>query len=275
VYLVHLATSGIEAAFPLRFANPDVDLDLVARTKRFVVHTSLATALVPLNLWLTSRLAREWPLGARRRWVLAVCLLSSLGATIGYLVWFRMIGLPRFSPCFSGNPSTVSLHLWLTAGLVLMFASGAVSYRLACSTLEPAQALGLPWRRDPRRYYHERRLTMLALSVALGGSIAATLYDGLRVGWGMASTAAWSIVLHVFFTWPENYIILAAFWLALRGLFGGWRNASESIEGGQLAISPRRLGAVWLAMFVTLASSIPLIAWFCVSLWLLLGYRFD
>jgi uncharacterized membrane protein len=163
----------------------------------------------------------------------------------------------------------------LTAGLVLIFASGAASYRLAYSALDPAQPSVLHWRREPRRYYHERRLTMLALSVALGGSIAAMLYDGLGVGWGMASTAGWSTALRFLFTWPENYIILAAFWLALRGLFGCRRNASESIEGGQIAVSPRRLGAVWLAMFATLASSIPLIAWFCVSLWLLLGYRFD
>jgi hypothetical protein len=103
--------------------------------------------------------------------------------------------------------------------------------------------------------------------VALGGSIAAMLRVGSDFGGQSELTA--------FFTWPENYIILAAFWLALVGLLVGGRNASESIDRGQIAISPKRLGAVWLPMFVTLASSVPLIAWFSVSLWLLLGYRFD
>jgi hypothetical protein len=113
-YLVHIAISGIEAAFPLRFADPDVDLDLVARTKRFVLHTGLAAALVPLNAWLTGQLARCWAPRLRRLWVIAICLLISLGATMGYLVWFHLAGLHRFSPSFADNPSTAPLHLWLT-----------------------------------------------------------------------------------------------------------------------------------------------------------------
>ncbi|HEV7221344.1 MAG TPA: hypothetical protein VGN42_01490, partial [Pirellulales bacterium] len=270
-YLVHIAISGIEAAFPLRFADPDVDLDLVARTKRFVLHTGLAAALVPLNAWLTGQLARCWAPRLRRLWVIAICLLISLGATMGYLVWFHLAGLHRFSPSFADNPSTAPLHLWLTAALVLLLASGAVSYRLVSSAGEAEQSLMLDWRREPRRYYHERRLTMLALSVALGGTLAATLQIGRGQGW----RHDWQDALDRLFNWPENFIILAAFWLALLGLCGGWRRSSEPIARGQIGISPKKLGAVWLAAFLTFVSSVPLIAWFSFSLWLLFGYRFE
>lgn len=266
VFLVHVAISGIESSFPTRFADPDIVPNLLARTKRFVIHVYLAALLIPVNMWLTRQLAEKWTQRTRRSTILA-CLSASLGVTLGYLAWFRKVGVGQFSPHFAYHSSAAPLHLWLSAALLIMFASAVASYRLVSSRSETAGIPQLDWRRHPRRYLHERRLTLLALALALGGNI----FEILQIGWGRT----WQDTAERLLNWPENFMVLAAFWLAACQLFRGSRNSSKSAADGQVAVSPRQFGAVWLATSLTLLTAIPLIAWFCFSLWLLLGYRFE
>jgi hypothetical protein len=266
-FLVHLAISGIENAFPLRYANPDVDLDLLARSRRFAVHSCAAAALVPLNMWLTRRLSQAWSLTGRVPWTMIACLAMTLGTAAGYLFWLRTIGLPQFSPRFAENPTSAPWSIWLTAGLLLVLASGAASYRLVGLASGTAPTAMLHWRRAPRRYYHERGWTAFVLAIALAAKVFATLRSAWLFDLGGA--------LQFFFTWPENYIILAAFWLALCGAFRSLCPRCESTAAGQAPLAFGRFAGVWLASLITFLIAAPLIAWLSFSYWLLIGYRFE
>ena len=259
--------SYIEHSYTFRFANLKVDFGLVARTRWFVIHFGLVAALVPLNMWLTCRLARTWTLAGRVPWKVIACLMTSLVAAAGnvgwfyYFGWYYAVGLPRFSPYFAESQISAPMSVWLTAALLTLLASAAASYRLISSFSEPRQTAALYWRREPRRYHHERFWTTCVLVVALGGKITAALY------W----LSNWRISLEFFLTWPENYVIVAAFWLAVCVLFQGFRRARESTDIGQPPLVRRQFAAVWLASLLTFSLSLPVLAWFCFSLWLLFG----
>ena len=264
VYLVHLAISGIEKSFLLRFGNPNIALDLAARAQWFVIHVGLAALLVPLNMGLTRRLARTWSLAGRIPWNVVACLSMSLAAATGYVAWFYSFGLAQFSPQFAESPTPVPFSVWSAAGLLLVLVSGAVSYRLVMSASVRQQTAALHWRREAWRYDHERGWTMFVLVVALGGKIAAAFH----AGW----STTWQVTLDFFLTWqPENYVIVAAFWLAVCALFQGFRRGRESTDIGQPPLVHSQFAAVWLASLLTFSLSLPVLAWFCFSLWLLFG----
>ncbi len=265
VFLVHLAITGIENNFPLKFANPDIDLNLVARSQRFAVHSLPAVSLVPLNLWLVRRLARNWPGGRRRRYLDAVGILFGIAAAASYGVWLKAVGLPQFSPHLAANTASSMLSICLYAAPLLLVASGAASYRLITSSPDSLQAPMLRWRREPRRYYHERRLTMATAAVAIGGNLTKNLTEG---------GIDWQTGLQYLFDFPENYLQLAAFWLACCGVIRGWRKV-DATAPGLIALSPWRFFTVWPAMFAALVTAIPLLAWFSFTFWILLGYRFE
>jgi hypothetical protein len=266
-FLVHLAISGIENTFPLQYANPDVDLDLMARSRRFAVHACAAAALVPLSMCLTRRLSQAWSLTGRVPWTMIACLTMTLAAAACYIVWLCTIGLPQFSPCFAENPTSAPWSIWLSAGLLLVLASGAASYRLIGLASGTAPSAMLHWRREPRRYYHERGWTVFVLAIALAGKVFTTLRSAWLFDLGGA--------LQFFFIWPENYIIVGAFWLALCGAFRSLRPRCESTAAGQDPLALGRFAGVWLPAFLTFFFAAPLLAWLSFSYWLLVGYRFE
>lgn len=265
VFLVHIAIAGIESRFPLKFANPDIDLDLVARSQRFAVHSLLAASLVGVNLWLVKRLAAAWPKGMRCRLLYAGSVSIGLGAAATCCVWLQSGELPQFSPYLAENPDSGLSSVFLYSAPLLLLASGAAGYRLIDSLSKSNPSLSLDWRREPRRYYHERGLTMGALLVAAVGALAK---------YCSAAGGNWRFALHLALGVPESYLQLAMIWVALCGLIRGWRNPSTS-SPRLAALSPWQFTAVWAAMFATLITAIPLLAWLSFSFWILLGYRFE
>jgi hypothetical protein len=266
-FLVAVAIQGIEMAWPLRFSPDGIELLPAARTARFFRECSLALPLTLINFGLTYGLAIQWSRGLGQRLAWSALLVIALPISAWYTIWVFTVAMPRAFPIMIEAQRHVPLHAWVSALLLVLVLATATTYRLVGSAAQPSDGTYLSWRRADGRYYHERRAAILLLAFGIAVKVVVVVwyvarefsFIGLGLGWQSFATECLC----------NGQLLLPLIVLSVAGY------AVLRLGRGRLAlrrdcptpISPWRFGAVWLALFLTMAVGIPMIAIFSFAVW--------
>ena len=272
-FLVAVAIQGIEMAQPLRFAPEGVDLFPAARTARFFRECSLALPLTLINLGLTYGLATQWSRGLGRRLAWSALLVIALPISACYSIWVCTVAMPRAFPIMIEAQKHVPLHVWVSALLLILVLTTATTYRLVGSAPQPSGGTDLTWRRADGRYYHERRAVILLLAFGIVAKVVAVVWHvarefsslGLRLGWPALATEC---LCNGQLLLPLIVLSVAGYAVLRLGRGGLARRACCPTP-----LSASHFGAVWLALFLTAAVGIPMIAIFSFAIWFSPWYR--
>jgi len=272
-FLVAVAIQGIEMAQPLRFAPEGVDLFPAARTARFFRECSLALPLTLINLGLTYGLATQWSRGRCPRLAWSALLVIALPISACYSIWVCTVATPRAFPIMIEAQKHVPLHVWVSALLLVLVLATVATYRLVGSAAQPSGGTDLTWRRADGRYYHERRAVILLLAFGIVAKVVAVLWYVAREFSSFGLRLEWSYIVTECL--PNGQLLLPLIVLSVAGY------AVLRLGRGGLArraccptpLSASHFGAVWLALFLTAAVGIPMIAIFSFAIWFSPWYR--
>ncbi len=151
---------------------------------------------------------------------MGVLLAASLATLYGFTAWICLVEVPSISPIMAAyifRPSP----LCLAAGVVLtVMLTAAVARRWS----EPPRGEFAPeignWRRDPRRYYHERRglvlrLGFVALATYLVLQYAVNMhFQALFSSWRFSVSQWVSVLCSLYF--PTSFLSLVLVLLAVQ-----------------------------------------------------------
>ena len=266
-FLFAVAIQGIEMAQPLRFVPDGVELLPATRTARFCRECSLALPLGLLNLGLTYGLASQWSRGLWRRLARSALLAIALSISACYLIWVFTVATPRTFPIVVEAQELGPLHVWVSALLVMLVFATAATYRLVGSAAQPSGGAQPDRRRADGRYYHERRAVILLLAFGIVAKVVVVVWQVVREFSSLGFRLEWSDIVTECLC--NGHLLLPLIVLSVAGY------AVLRLRRGGLArraccptpISPCHFGAVWLALFLTAAVGIPMIAIFSFAIW--------
>lgn len=265
-FLVAIAIQGIETAQPLDMAPEGVEILPAVRTARFFRESSLAALLGLVNLGLTYGLATQWFRGRWRRLAWAGLLVVAMPISVGYLAWVFFVALPRAFPIMIVAQQFEGLHIWTSAVLVVLFMVSAAAYRLSRLPSEPCGRADHDWRRAEGRYYHERRAVIFLLIFGVGAQAVAMFSFWVHFS-EFGRPLPWLEILELFVCEGPFLLRFALLLLAGYALFMPARREPDRGPLGPPRLPAARFASVWLAMFVTAATGIPMLALFSFALW--------
>lgn len=264
----HVAFDGIVQALP--YARSGVvfqpAIDQNAEVARFI-HWSLgAGLLVPLNVWLTLRLARGG--GRLAGCVQVAVLLVTLAITAAYVLWVERVQFPRTSPFLAQAMPPLPLRLWFFAAVLVGTVAWAGSGRAVQRGTGITHRWPGTWRARARRYYHESLPVLAMLLLLISARI---LREALADTW--PTTPVWRLfqIGYSVVGEPIGLLRLAVLVAILTLILRRWRAGGEAGEMEWSGFSWGRFCLVWPAMIATTVTSAPVLAGFCFALWLALG----
>ena len=263
--LVHLTIVCILSAQPLKF-EPDVVLAASRmRITQFYDITSAGVGFVLLSCVLLRLLSCRWRPAGWKKVCVGVSCATSLAVMVLLAARIVVVEIPTITP-------VLAAHIYMPPPLQLAAVSVLVLFLatlVACRWLQPPLARIAPedtaWRRDVRRYYHERRLLQLFLG---GIALAFLVVAGRGVyGFGMSKWYSFGYI----FTMPMETLSLALVLLAMQGLFSGWSEHPESVAVEQPRWTPARFLLVWSATLTIIVCAAPILGAWGLAFWLKLG----
>lgn len=161
VFLVHIATSGIELAIPKRFGRSGVFPDHKAegfRTFWISIAAVASIAVAAATLVLINQRSRD---GRARRILLGAIFAATLVAAAGFCVWYYGIEFHRISPDLASVGPAANWLAWLSGGMLAAMMITVGARRLA--RMEEMQASESIRERDyeVRPSFHEYFLSLL------------------------------------------------------------------------------------------------------------------
>jgi len=137
-----------------------------------------------------------------------------------------------------------------------MLLATAIARRWSEPPLAETAARRVAWRRDERRYYHERSAPLLFLgSIALAKCIALgqDIYPWV---------SEWSNIHLYFFSLPEASLSLVLVLLAVQVVISRWRKRSDVSAMEQPRLTPALFLTLWFALLAIIVCSAPILgAW--------------
>jgi hypothetical protein len=264
-FLVYCAVTGIERAMPLRFAYPEIDVNVSARADRFFVWTTLATAIGVVNIVLAARFPHWWSRGKRARWIAASLLTAGLAASGSYLAWLITAGLRELSPPVAEVAMVGPRWRWLLALGIAVFLATYAAYRAARLPSDRDVRVALPWRRRPDAYYHQQfaviALVIAALAITVGMSFYPLFSSGSFVASLVECLESWCLT---------DYLYTAVVLAAAGAMRARWRLRGGALPADPPALPVGQFMATWLAVFISLILSLPAIVAMTFSIWLTL-----
>ena len=186
---------------------------------------------------------------------MGVLLAASLATLYGFTAWICLVEVPSISPIMAAyifRPSP----LCLAAGVVLtVMLTAAVARRWSEPPRGEFAEIG-NWRRDPRRYYHERRglvlrLGFVALATYLVLQYAVNMhFQALFSSWHFSVSQWVSVLCSLYF--PTSFLSwFWSFWPCKSHLSGDRR------AGTPPRLMPSLLLTVWLLLTTIVVCSVP------------------
>jgi hypothetical protein len=244
--LVLVAVLGIEAAQPLKFADPSIPVVASQRIAIFYDYASLATvaavgcsSLCGLQFQVSSA---RW----RLRLVIFAALVAGWSVQSWFLVWVARRGYYLLSPSWTGPILLSQRHVLVTALVLCALVGAIVSYRGSRIARPVSESAGRQTSR--RTYFHEGRLVLSLLTVA---AIALNLPLAL-MGYLAAEGCLWLALL----------VFCAGRWWII------WRGRGRADGEVVWILPPGRFLANWFATSVTILTAAPTLALFNFVYWL-------
>lgn len=261
VFLVHIATQGIESA--QRYHRPGVfpNHELEHFRTYWMSLAAVIAVLLAAVLLVRGRSAR---LSNAKLFTFTFLYTSLVGGAAVFCLWFYRLEFPRVSPDMASVGFASTWFDWVSCGVVLAILVTAAAYRLAVDHSDEATWNVPSVRPDERFALHESALFLLLLFGA------AVLYcvDGMR---GIPSIFRAPKVyeyLGYFFRSPDSYLMIAIAVLSHQLCWVRWKRRNDTLAWNLRAVDRRRFVWNWLAVALLAVVGVPTIAIYCFASWL-------
>ncbi|MBI2825746.1 MAG: hypothetical protein HYX69_13760 [Planctomycetia bacterium] len=295
-FLVAVAVSGIENAFPLRYAV-DGRVPSAAAECWFFWFTIAGTGAACAALFLAGRFMH---LVSRAGTAACAALLGIATVTaIAIAVWLNTAGIQAAMPLYSTTLPRWSVSEWLPVGALFLTLGTIFACRIAQVRRGDDVVVRTPehsWRRRPAMYFHERRWFALLLAAAIAVKLGIMLRPAFREwkpeGWTLSGglisvlgdrfaiyTPTWLLnaldaIQFPIDTMAYPVVPIVPLWLALlvgtcRCAFG--RRIAEADVAGVAAVPslpPVRFGVVWLSCVGAVCAGAISLAWLGFAVWM-------
>jgi hypothetical protein len=263
IYLVHIATQGIEFSHPVRFQRLGLFPDHAAEGYRFFwlsVGAVLCVALAAIALALAnvSRLGRNFKIAFV---VLYLGLLAGAGAFCG---WYYISEFPRISPDLASVGSGSNWFDFLGGAILAAMMITAGAHRFA--SLGGSRTAITFHQENERIPLHETTICLLLLV----GSMVAYFVENARASWQITlfGTRTVTEFLSSVLRYSSNYIMLAIVVLSLQLCWLRWKRSASDIRWELQSIDQRRFGLNWLGLALLVGIGLPTVSIYCFAFWL-------
>ncbi len=235
---------------------------------------SISSGMVVVINWaILVRLARQWPMGFKRRLMWIILLISGIAAASTFIFWLYASGLKEISPYFAESLNEAPISYWISAVLLVIILVTILTYRMAVDRGQIANMPLIQWRRNPDKYYHEWRTILVLLTIA----IAFCFLNALNLLRMLVSQISWDFVPPPrFLSWtdifygllgaPISCLWCALILLALHRVFAR-RRAPEHLQSELPRINPAKFITVWIATAAFVVSGALVLVWMSFALW--------
>lgn len=254
-FLVHLSCFGLTIGQSSAVDLHPVGNELLHNWSLFSRWTILACCIVVGNFLSVIALGRQWTKGPLRRFLLGGALLIGLSFAITYGAWAYEIGLPSVTPFVATSIATNLPHHWFILILLLAIITSTVAYRL--STKRCREGFSKPRQLQLLQsvYSHERPIVLVLLVVGLLGLRMRHLVESLLDDYGSFWTDLY-YSLDDAMTDAVGWLEWIGILLALRILHRRWFRKLGPPQEPPTLISPGQFLAVWLSLFLSLATAL-------------------
>ena len=197
-YLVHLTTVSMDHGQAPQFSSIDV--------RHYHAHTnlffwwSISSGLIVVANWaILVRLARQWPMGFRRRLLWTFLLIAGITAASAFIFWVYAKGLKETSPYLAETVNEAPISYWMSAAFLVVVIVTVLTYRMAVDRGQKTDMPNINWRRNPGKYYHEWR-TILVLMVIAIAFYCLNVFNLLRM---LDSQLLWGVFPGPFNSWAD------------------------------------------------------------------------
>jgi hypothetical protein len=196
---------------------------------------------------------------------LGILLGVSLTVMILLTVRIAVVEIPTISPIMAAHFRVPAPFQLATGAVLMVMLTTAVARRWS----EPqwsGNATGIAvWRREEKRYYHERRSLILilggvALAKCIEGAVAlAEMWYGF---FKQGSALVWTFwdSIGSFLTYPTGCLSLALILLVLHVAFSGRLKRTDALAMEQPRLSPGIFLIVWFSALTIIVCSAPILA---------------
>ena len=263
-FLVYLAISNVEGAWPPSWLPPDIPFSTAVRIHRFTVGSLAGLALVIANVVLIAGIVKCWE-KPRLRWTLAIGLAVGLAAQGWVAAWIGVNGLRQLSPQFQEAIDVPAAVMIVVAWMILL-ASCAFTWRELGTA--PASAHSQPVR-ERQSFFHESWLGSLLLGFAAATqAVYATI--SLVSAWtrsGLKVSINPELIVYALKSEPAQIISIAAAIGGFALAVSRWRRRNDLIIDTLPCIAPAQLGLTMLGILILVVTSAPIIAAVSFSYW--------
>lgn len=266
VYLVHIATEGIEKAMPLRFHRPNVFPNqrlehFQVFWMSFVAVMAVVVALYVLELVRTVRFTSKRLVGV------AAIYAALVGGAGAYCIWFHRVEFPRLSPDMASVGLASNWLDWVVGGAIIAILTCAAAYRLAVRTgAKTADQLEISQLGDTPAL-HESTLCFVALFAAA----LIYLVETFRQYWGQPGffgTPSFWEEIGTLLRYTQSYPMLAITVLSFQLCWIRWRSRRDTMMWELHSLDRRRFLVNWLALGALAAVALPTFSIYCFTFWM-------
>jgi hypothetical protein len=268
-YLVHITTIGMDHYQPPQFSIIDPRY-YHTYTNLFFWWSILSGMVAVINWAILVRLARQWPMGFKRRLMWIILLISGIAAASAFIFWIYTRGLKEISPYFAESLNEAPTDYWLSAAVLFIVLVTIITYKLAVDRGQTANMPIIQWRRNPNKYYHEWRTILMLLTIAAAFCFLNAL-NLLRMLVSQILRGEFPGPFNSWTDWAYIFCGLFGMWcalilLALHRAFAR-RKAPEHLQSDLPRINPAKFITVWIATAAFAVSGALVLVWMSFAFW--------
>jgi hypothetical protein len=276
-WLALLATNDVDRTFPPKFSLLDVR-QYHASCRMFFLWSTFSAAMVVFNWASLRRLAGEWSVRTARRRLWAILVATGIGAVASYLIWLYVWGFWKICPHYAGMPAgSHPTHYWVALALSFFILITAMACPMAVDRSPTPNGPRLSWRRPGGHYYHECRLLLFGMAIAIICFRVCWSYelhhlDKFQYGiWSEnARKFPWLqpvlLFAETFMFRPMDFLWAALIFQALFRAFGK-RPAADSPQLDIPRINRAKFITLWLATAAFVITGALTLAWVNFGFW--------
>jgi hypothetical protein len=265
VYLVNIATQGIEQSARLSFQRPNVFPNQQLDHYRIFWSSlgavvAVATAMLLLVSTVNRTLARR---GLISLFSISIVLLS---ASAAYVAWFYIQAYPRIAPDFASAGFGSDRLDWIGGVILAALGITIAAYRSAVD--KEFEAVVIPTEGKANEVaFHESPLCLMFLFGAAIAYFVETIHSMLDAPASGVSPSIWLILGELLLS-PSSCLLLVLTVLSVQLCWLRWKRRRETVVWKLEPILPGKLAWTWLAFALLVALAIPTLTIYACTFWL-------
>jgi hypothetical protein len=261
VFLVHIATEGIESA--QRYHRPGVFPN--HQIEHFRTYWSSLAAAIAVMLAATFLARGKCTASANtQRYVYSALYLTLLGAAAGFCTWFYRNEFPRISPDMASVGLASNWFDWVSSSIVVAILVTAAAYRLSVEDFNNETCEVTSTNSASFVAFHESVLWLM-LFFCSAVVFCFNNFRGLRTLFTAPSVLE---SLGYFLRSPESYLMMALAALTVHLCWVRWKRRHDLLAWKLRPVDRIKFGWSWLAVALLAIVALPTIAIYCFTFWL-------